>query len=105
MAAGLEKARASGPRSAKQDEEDEKPNLDDVASDELARRLHSEMNASPRLSRGGERAGASSETVDVAPPAGRFIKQSHPIRATRAKPRACISTTTTANACFFLPQL
>ena len=69
VAAGLEKARASGPRSAKQDEEDEKPNLDDVASDELARRLHSEMNASPRLSRGGERAGASSETVVVAPPA------------------------------------
>lgn len=68
VAAGLEKARASGPRSAKQDEEDEKPNLDDVASDELARRLHSEMNASPRLSRGGERAAASSETVD-APPA------------------------------------
>jgi len=67
VAAGLEKARASGPRSAKQDE-DEKPNLDDVASDELARRLHSEMNASPRLSRGGERAAASSETVD-APPA------------------------------------
>lgn len=69
VAAGLEKARASGPRSAKQDEEDEKPNLDDVASDELARRLHSEMNASPRLSRGGERAAASSETVVVAPPA------------------------------------
>lgn len=64
VAAGLEKARASR---AKQDE-DEKPNLDDVASDELARRLHSEMNASPRLSRGGERAAASSETVD-APPA------------------------------------
>ena len=64
VAAGLEKARASR---AKQDE-DEKPNLDDVASDELARRLHSEMNASPRLSRGGERAAASS-TVVVAPPA------------------------------------
>ena len=48
VAAGLEKARTKlGPRSAKQDEEDEKPNLDDVASDELARRLHSEMNASP----------------------------------------------------------
>jgi len=67
VAAGLEKARASR---AKQDE-DEKPNLDDVddvASDELARRLHSEMNASPRLSRGGERAAASSSVV-VAPPA------------------------------------
>ena len=64
VAAGLEKARASR---AKRDE-DEKPNLDDVASDELARRLHSEMNASPRLSRGGERAAASSPVV-VAPPA------------------------------------
>jgi len=42
--------------------------LDDVASDELARRLRSEMNASPRLSRGGERAAASSSVV-VAPPA------------------------------------
>ena len=64
VAAELEKARASR---AEKDER-EKPNLDDVASDELARRVHSEMNASPRLSRGGERAAASPSAV-VAPPA------------------------------------
>ena len=64
VAAGLDKARAS--RAAK--DEYEKPNLDEVASDELARRLHSEMNASPRLSRRGKRAAATPTTV-VAPPA------------------------------------
>ena len=92
VAAGLEKARASGPRSAKQDEEDEKPNLDDVASDELARRLHSEMNASPR----SQAASLWKPSCRRAAGVRRLYKTERP-HPRDARETARMSTTTTAN--------
>ena len=97
VAAGLDKARAS--RAAK--DEYEKPNLDDVASDEVARRLHSEMNASPRLSRRGEPRRRSFGNRRCRAALRPFMACG-PIRPASAPPR--MSTTTTAT-CFFLPQL